>query len=147
MFLYSAVSNPLDRSKRFTLHPWQTCLRENYSVTLPPLSISRYSFLQPSGLRRHRETKMHKLQNGSKGRIRTRALSIDSQAFYRWATTLHKYIKYIVHGSTNQNYCKYLNKKLRLEQSCYMLLRANAWSRYIEVGQNGKFVWATFALE
>ena len=25
VFLYSAVSSPLDRSNRFTLHPWQTC--------------------------------------------------------------------------------------------------------------------------
>ena len=62
MFLYSAVSSPLDRSKRFTLFlPWQTCsfrhqlglswehkLRNDYSLTWPPLPIDRYmySFLQ-----------------------------------------------------------------------------------------------------
>ena len=33
--------------------------------------------------------KLAKLQNGSKGRIRTRALSIASPAFYHYATTLH----------------------------------------------------------
>ena len=39
---------------------------------------------------------MPKLQNGSKGRIRTRALSIESPAFYRWVrymygTTINEY--------------------------------------------------------
>ena len=62
MFLYSAVSSPLDRSKRFTLFlPWQTCsfrhqlgfsgnhsshaaiTRNDYSLTFPPLSTARYS--------------------------------------------------------------------------------------------------------
>ena len=62
MFLYSAVSSPLDRSKRFTLFlPWQTCsfrhelgfywkhsslatiTRNDYSPTFPPPPIARYS--------------------------------------------------------------------------------------------------------
>ena len=34
-------------------------------------------------------TKIPKFQNGSKGGIRIRALSIASLAFYRWATALH----------------------------------------------------------
>ena len=59
-FLYSCPF----RSKRFTLHSWQTCafhrqldfsrkhsatlqlLREGYSFTYPPLSIARYSCIQ-----------------------------------------------------------------------------------------------------
>ena len=59
MFLYSAVSRQLDRSKRFTLHRlfipaptqllWEAFLpitRKEYSLTLPALSIARYSFIQ-----------------------------------------------------------------------------------------------------
>ena len=67
-FLYNAVSSPWDCSKRFTLHPWQTCsfqhhfdlsgkhsatlqlLREDYWVKYPPLSVARYSFIQQSEL-------------------------------------------------------------------------------------------------
>ena len=75
MVLYSAVSSPLDRSKRFTLSsPGRpvhsdtvlgfSCkhyiatqqLRNDYSLTFPPLSIARYSFIQLSRLRR-REVK------------------------------------------------------------------------------------------
>ena len=73
MVLYSAVSSPLDRSKRFTLSsPGRTVhsdtnsaslgsilamqqLRNGYSITFPPLSIAR-SFIQLSRLRR-REVK------------------------------------------------------------------------------------------
>ena len=73
-FLYSAVSSPLDRSKRFTLFlPWQTCsfrhqlgfswkhsshaaiTRKHYSLPFTPLSIARYSFIQLSRLRRREE--------------------------------------------------------------------------------------------
>ena len=82
MFLYSAVSNPLDRSKRFTLHLWQTCLfrhqldfsgknsamlqllHEDYSLTFPLLSIARCSYIQ---LRELGRTKICKLVNSSKG--------------------------------------------------------------------------------
>ena len=74
MVLYSAVSSPLDRSKRFTLYPLADLfiptpfsaslgsilamqqLRNDYSLTFPPLSIARYSFIQLSRLRR-REVK------------------------------------------------------------------------------------------
>ena len=69
MVLYSAVSSPLDRSKRFTLsspgRPFSASLggilamqqlRNDYSFTYPPLSIARYSFIQLSRLRR-REVK------------------------------------------------------------------------------------------
>ena len=75
MLLYSAVSRPLDRSKRFTLFlPWhynETCslrhqlefsgkhsshaaiTRNDYSPTFP--SITRYSFIQLSELGCHGE--------------------------------------------------------------------------------------------
>ena len=70
MFSYSAVSSPLERSKRFTLHPladwfiptptrllWEAfaIMSEDYSLTFPPLSISRYSSIQLSGLGRRAE--------------------------------------------------------------------------------------------
>ena len=66
VFLYSAVSSPLDRSKRFTLllpdRPVHSDtnsaslgsilvmqqLRNDYSLTCPPLSIARYSFTAES---------------------------------------------------------------------------------------------------
>ena len=72
MVLYSAVSSPLDRSKRFTLSsPGRPVhsdtnsaslgsilamqqLRNDYSLTCPPLYIARFSFIQLSRLR-HRE--------------------------------------------------------------------------------------------
>ena len=107
--LYSAVSSPLDHSKRFTLFlPWQTCsfrhqlgfswkhssyaaiTRDDYSLTCPPLSIAKYSFIpvgewtEASG----RERKCPNFETVAKG-IRTRALSIASLAFYHWATALH----------------------------------------------------------
>ena len=64
VFLRSAVSSPLDRSKRFTLsfrpqldfpgkhssHAAITC--EGYSFGFLPVSIARYSFIQLSELRR-----------------------------------------------------------------------------------------------
>ena len=75
MFLYSAVSSPLDRSKRFTLsspgrpvHSGTNSaspgsilamqqLRNDYSLTFPPLSIARYSFIQLTRLRHREENK------------------------------------------------------------------------------------------
>ena len=75
MILYCAVSSPFDRSKRFTLFssPGRPVhsdtnsaslgsilamqqLRNDYSITRPPLSIARYLFIQLSRLRR-REVK------------------------------------------------------------------------------------------
>ena len=75
MFLYSAVSSLLDRSKRFTLFAppgrpvhsdtnsasqgsilvMQQLRAKTKSLTSPPLSIARYSFIQLSRLRRHEE--------------------------------------------------------------------------------------------
>ena len=77
-FIYSAISGPLDRSKRFTIFPLPDRpvhsvtnsaspgsilavlqLRENTkSLTHPPLSIARYSFIELSQLgRQWRERK------------------------------------------------------------------------------------------
>ena len=65
LFLYSAVSSPLDRSKRFTLFiPWQTCsfrhqldFSGTYSSHAFPLlcvlPVARYSCIQLSELGRH----------------------------------------------------------------------------------------------
>ncbi len=75
MLLYSSMtSSPLDRSKRFTLFlPWQTCSFQHQlvspgsilvmqqlraktkSLTFPPLSIARYSFVQLSEMGRRGE--------------------------------------------------------------------------------------------
>ena len=75
MFLYSAVSSPLDRSIRFTLFAllgrpvhsdtnsaspgsilvMQQLRATTKSLTFPPLSIARYSFIQLSRLRRRKE--------------------------------------------------------------------------------------------
>ena len=75
MVLYSAVSSPLDRSKCFTLSfPGRPVhsnansaslgsilamqqLRKDHSLTFPPLSIARYSFIQLSRLRRREANK------------------------------------------------------------------------------------------
>ena len=67
MLLYSAVSSPLDHSKRFTLHPLadlfiptpfsaspgsilarQQLRATTKSLAFPPPSIARYSFIQLS---------------------------------------------------------------------------------------------------
>ena len=60
MFLYSAVSSPLARSKHFTLLPWRTCSfrhqidfsgKHSSQATIPPLLIARYLFIQSLGRR------------------------------------------------------------------------------------------------
>ena len=51
------------------------------SLTCPPLSIARYSCIQPSQLMER--TKMPSLRNGSNAGIRTRDHLIVSPAFYR----------------------------------------------------------------
>ena len=74
MVLYSAVSSPLERSKRFTLsspgrpvhsdtvlgfswkHSSHAAIAQRLFTHIPPLSIARYSFIQLSRLRR-REVK------------------------------------------------------------------------------------------
>ena len=74
MFLCSALSSPLNRSKRCTLFlPWQTCsfqhqldfswkhsshaaiTRNDYSLTFPPPSIAWYTFTQLSEVECHGE--------------------------------------------------------------------------------------------
>ena len=85
MVLYSAISSPLDRSKRFTLSsPGRPVhsdtnsaslgsilamqqLRNDYSLTCAPLSIARYSFIQLSQIGRRGEEEMPTLLNGIKG--------------------------------------------------------------------------------
>ena len=42
-------------------------LRNDYSLTCPPLYIARYSFIQLSGLGRRGENDIPKLRNGSNG--------------------------------------------------------------------------------
>ena len=87
-FLYSAVSSPLDRSKRFTLFafpgrpvhsdtnsasPGSILVRQQLrantkSITCPPLSIARYSFIQLSQLGpRWRERKCPIFETVAKG--------------------------------------------------------------------------------
>ena len=89
MFLYSAVSSALDRSKRSTLYRWQTCsLRHQFSFSgkhsshaaivqrlftyvFPPLSIVRYSFIQLSELwHQWRERKCPIFETVAKGGLK-----------------------------------------------------------------------------
>ena len=109
MVLYSTVSSPFDRSKRFTLSSpgrpvhsntnsaslgsilaMQQLRNNDYSLTFPPLSIARYTCIQLSKLGcQWRERKCPNFETVAEG-IRTRALSIASPAFYHCATALHK---------------------------------------------------------
>ena len=103
--LYSAVSSPLDRSKRFTrfalpdrpvhsdtnsaspgsILAMQQLRAKTKSLTFPPLSIAWYSFIQLSQQgRQWRERKCPIFETVAKGD------SIASPAFYHWATALHK---------------------------------------------------------
>ena len=112
MFLYSAVSSPLDHSKRFTLvappdrpvhsdsnsaSPGSILARQQLhaktqSLTFPPLSIARFSFIQLSQQgRQWREQKCPIVETVAKG-IRTRAHLIVSPAFYHGATAIHEYL-------------------------------------------------------
>ena len=97
LFLYSSISSPLDRSKRFTLvalpdRPVHSDtdsaylrsilamqqLRNDYSHTCPPLSIVRYSFIQLSRLRRREENENAQISKRQQRGIRTRALDYES---------------------------------------------------------------------
>ena len=90
IFLYSAVSSPLDRSERFTLHPptWQTCSiilarqqlsAKTKSLIFPPLSIARYSFKQLSQLgRQWRERKCPIFETVAKGDSNPGSLDCES---------------------------------------------------------------------
>ena len=61
-FLYSAVSSPQDRSKRFTLYfldrPVHSDTISASLGSIQPLSIARYSFIQLSELEQCRVTKL-----------------------------------------------------------------------------------------
>ena len=86
MFLYSAVSSPLDRSKRFTLHPWQTCSFRHQWPSIKTTVYSQGLIYTPEWTEvSWRERKCPSFETAAKG-IRTRASSIESPAFYRWAT-------------------------------------------------------------
>ena len=80
------------------------------SLTFPPLSIARYSYLYSRvnrGVKLMEIMKKHNLRNGSKAGfdIRTWAHLIASPAFYHWATALH-----ILHiplfDIVEESYCK-----------------------------------------
>jgi len=100
-FLYSAVSSPQDRSKRFTLYfsdrpvhsdttrlLWEASshmlqlMCEGCSCTYPPLSIARYSYTQLSELEQCRVKKLPQGFNTAASRIRTRVLIVKSPKFY-----------------------------------------------------------------
>ena len=66
-------------SQRIMVTTLQLRAREDYSVTFPPLSITRYLFIQLSELRRSGENENY---HTSKWRIRTASLSIASPVFY-----------------------------------------------------------------
>ena len=98
-FLYSAVSSPLDRSKRFTRFAFpdrpvhsdtksaspgsilarQQLRAQTKSVTFPPLSIARYSFIQLSEQgRQWRERKCPIFETVAKGVSNTGSLDCES---------------------------------------------------------------------
>ena len=56
-------------------------LREDYSLKIPPLSIARYSFIQPSELERHGEHEHAQSSKQQQRGIRTHVLSLESQEF------------------------------------------------------------------
>ena len=105
-FLYSAVSNPQDCSKRFTLYfpdrPFQTpskllweasshmlqIMRDGYSCTCPPLSIARYSFTQLNDLEQCRVKNLPKVLI-PQHRIRTQVLVVESRKLYPWAIAFY----------------------------------------------------------
>ena len=99
MFLYSAVSSPLDRSKRFTLFAlsdrpvhsdtnsaspgsilaMQQLHATTKSLTFPPLSIARYSFIQLSQQERQwRERKCRIFETVAKGDSNPGSLDCES---------------------------------------------------------------------
>ena len=94
-FLYSVVSSPQDRSKRFTSLTdlltqtpsrllWEASshmlqlMRDGCSYTYPPLSIARYSFIQLSELEQCRVKKLAQGFNTA-ARIRTQVLVVESE--------------------------------------------------------------------
>ena len=122
MVLYSAVSSPLDRSKRFTLsspgrpvhsdtvlgfswkHSSHAAIAQRlftHISTTVYSQVGAYSFIQLSRLRR-REVKENAQTSVTTG-IRTRALSIASPAFYQLsyrAPPPNPYDTKLIFGST-----------------------------------------------
>ena len=103
---------PVCCTTQSTLHftPWQTCsfqhqpdfsgnrssraaiMREDYSVTFPPLSIARYSFIQPSELGYRGENKnAQTLKKEAKG-IRTRPLCDCESRILPLSYRAHKHL-------------------------------------------------------
>ena len=99
LFLYSAVSSPLDRSKRCRLFAFpgrpvhsdtnsaspgsilvmQQLRTTTKSLTFPPLSIARYSFIQLSQLgRQWRDRKCAIFENVAKGDSNPGSLDCES---------------------------------------------------------------------
>ena len=140
MFLYSAISSLLDRSKRFTrfavpgrpvhsdtnlaspgnmLAMLQLRARTK-SLTFPPLSITRYSFIQLSQLERQwRERKCPIFEMAAKG-IRTRAHLIAELP-----RSTQQYV--IVHKSGNK--MKRTNKRNSVLLETTLLLRITTIDR------------------
>ena len=65
-------------------------MREGCSYTYPPLSIVRYSFIQPSELEQCRIKKNLPKVLTLQHRIRTRVLVVESLKLYSWAMALYK---------------------------------------------------------
>ena len=100
MFLYNALSSPLDHSKLFTLHPRRTCsfrhqldfslkhsrhaaiTRNDYSTTFTQLSTAVYSqaliYTAQSTGASWREQKMPKLRISSNGDLNPGSLDCES---------------------------------------------------------------------
>ena len=106
--LYKA-QYPVRWTAQSALHvtPWQTCsfrhqldfsgkhsshaaiTSEDYSLTFPPLSISRYSFIQLSELGHRGENENAQTSKRYQREDSNPALSITSPACYRRVTALH----------------------------------------------------------
>ena len=63
-------------------------MREGFSYTYPPLSITRFSFIQLSELEQCRVKKLAQGFNPA-ARIRTRVHVVESTKLYPWATALY----------------------------------------------------------
>ena len=96
MFLFSALSSSVARSKRFTPHPWLTCCfrhqldfsgkhsspaaitSQYFSFIFPPLSIAKYSIIRRSQLGHCGENNNAQIRNGSKEYSNPGSLDCDS---------------------------------------------------------------------
>ena len=77
------------------------------SLTCPPLSIARYSFIQLSDLGRRGENKNAETSKRQKSEIQTRALSLASPAFYSsttyWVSIYYTHIIYLLYPKHPNN--------------------------------------------